>query len=159
MFSFETLPFDAFRPSVHTRRPSAFIENASIWKRSLKMDPNKNAHISFHCGQLKTHRSKTRASAPKALNFSRSSHRRIRAEDHNVEKDFGYDLVEQAHGGTSLSFSSMCIWFNYVTSIIPFSVFDRFSVDSWKRYEDGSVHVDRWLCSRLYWKRILLKAH
>ena len=101
--------------SILTRRPSAFIEKASIWKRSRKCIQI-TAYISFQCGQLKTHRSKTRASAPKALNFSRSSHRRIGAEDHNGQKDFGCDLVEQAHGGTSLSLSSIRIPFNYVTS-------------------------------------------
>ena len=41
----------------------------------------------------------------------------LEQEDHpDGQKDFGFGLVEQARGGTSLSLSSMRISFNYVTS-------------------------------------------
>ena len=98
-------------------------------KAPSKVDPNNNAYISFQCGMLKTHRRKT-STRQKLCIFQDLPIVGLEQEDRNVQKDFGYDLVEQVHGGTSLSFSSMRISFNYVTSIIPFSVFDRFSVDS-----------------------------
>lgn len=74
------------------------------------------------------------------------------------QKDFGFGLVEQAHGGTSLSLSSMRISFNYVTSYhSAFSI-----VLVWTVENDAKTVVCTWIdeCvldyteNEYFWKRI-----
>ena len=59
---------------------------------------------------------------------------------------------------TIVYLSSMHMLFNLWNSM-SFSVFERFSVDSWKRSENGSVDADRSMRFRWHRKRILLKTY
>ena len=103
----------------------------------FKNAPNESTCVSSSCGHSKTHRNKKRLSHP-----------------YNVSDSQASRPCEIIYG---VSFEHVCIV--KLMSQAQFSVFERLSVNSWKRYENGSVDAHRSMRFRYHQKGSQMKTH
>ena len=121
-------------PSVHTKTLSFFGETASISKLSRKWV------------QMKTHTYHLRVDNQKRIEM-----KRVKSSASCIQASWPCEIK---HGVSSEHVSI----FN-LRQHTRFIVFERFSVDSWKRYENGSVDADRSMHFQCHRKRSQMETH